>query len=215
MRFFSRNHRITTFISLLTIGVGFVLVTGAFADPPLGIQGDVTVTNTPLPVTGNITSTVTGSVDANVTNDETNPVPVYDVDNPARAPFSMGTAGNFTNTSNFLDRSFDTLPPIGTTFVIEYVTIEIDNNFTAPADQIYHVDLELVIGGVRRDHHIGIPELAPSTPSGAGSQIRQLGKVVKLYADPNSTMSCEATRKYTGTEARLRCTLVGHLVNGS
>ena len=173
----------------------FVLFGASWAyAQPLGIQGEVTVEN-----------------------DVTNPVPVTITDQvPALAPFSTGTTGNFSAGSNFLSRSFDTLPPAGTTFVIEYVSIKIDGNTEDPADQSYRVDLRLLIGGYRSPRHIGIPELAPSTPSGAGSQIRSLGKVVKLYADPDSTMQCEAVRKYTGEqEVRMHCNLVRHLVNGS
>ena len=46
----SQCHRIKIFMGLLILGIGNVFVIGASADMPLGIQGNVTVTNTPLPV---------------------------------------------------------------------------------------------------------------------------------------------------------------------
>jgi hypothetical protein len=177
-------------------GISIFLLFGAswaYAEMPMGIQGNVTVIN-----------------------EATDPVPVTITDQvPALAPFSTATAGDFSDGSNFLNRSFDTLPPAGTTFVIEYVSIKIDNNPDDPADQSYRVNLNLFIGGSRSPHHIGVPELAPSTTSGAGSQIRVLGKVVKLYANPDSTMQCQVVRKYTVGDVSVNCNLVGHLVNGS
>jgi hypothetical protein len=47
MDLLSWSHQIRTFMSLLILGVGFIFVVGAYADPPRGIQGNVTVTNTP------------------------------------------------------------------------------------------------------------------------------------------------------------------------
>jgi len=54
MQFLLRNYRIIAFLNVLILGGGTIWMGSAFADPPLGIAGDVTVQNdatNPVPVT--------------------------------------------------------------------------------------------------------------------------------------------------------------------
>ena len=83
----SRRKLPYLFISLISLAllIGVVALSSPVAQaPPGGLT--VTVANTPLPIVGDVN--ISNAPDVHVANDVTNPVPVRDVDHPARGPVS-------------------------------------------------------------------------------------------------------------------------------
>lgn len=68
------KEQILVIVAGLSLLFAPAVVLGAPAGPPGGLE--VKVTNTPLPVAGEITVEVTNSPDVRILNDESNPVPV-------------------------------------------------------------------------------------------------------------------------------------------
>jgi hypothetical protein len=79
---------------------------------------NVTVVNTPLPVTGNVTATMTGNVDATVVNTSNNPVPIRDVGAKTLWQESRATVVNVGDGASFVEF---TPVPAGKALVVEHV----------------------------------------------------------------------------------------------
>ncbi len=117
---------------LLTVVLSFLTSTQA---PALG-TAPVTVVNTPLPVQGNVTSSVTGSVSVNnfpstqpmsFNNSTTMPLLVRNIENPALQPFAfslcapINPAGPCPSASFTIPSTTSTGQPVAR-FVLEYVS---------------------------------------------------------------------------------------------
>lgn len=204
MRVFSRSHRILTFMSLLTIGVGFIFVIGASAEPPLGILGDVTVTNTPL--------------DVNVTNDANSPVPIVVQNDNINEPIHATHTFNLNNTGGSLTKLLDV--PSNKRLVITYASLAVEsqfgNPFNYPQGSIASLALstELTTGGStpRVKHSIG---MTPTSLINQGNfsevTVGAIGKEVHLIADPGSTVDVIVARNYIAADEDVTATIVGYL----
>jgi len=144
-----------------------------------------------------------------VFTEETRPLQMRIISQPPLEPFSHSGMGKFTPT----DESLNTLKlgavPFGKRLIVEYISVEVDQNSQDPVDQLYSVELLITTAGVKEEFFVGIPQ---PTPDPFNSKRVKLGEKVTLYADPGSNVFCQTTRKVTGITARLRCKIQGQLI---
>jgi hypothetical protein len=174
------NH-VTSILArtLATVGVLFVGSQAmAQAGPPPGIAGNVTVTNTPLPVT--------------VTN-PTVPPSTVNVGNPAALAAANAQAFKGTPVSVDLGTTGTYSVPVGQRLNIEYVsgqclgfTLDGITFFLSPF-------LVAVTGGIKNSHRFTLPTpfIIPAPSAGFGEAF---GHVVKIYADAGSNITLQGAQ---------------------
>jgi hypothetical protein len=116
-----------------------------------------------------------------VTNDQDNPVPITDVENPARRAY-QGTATITTN-SNGNDTSTNFAPaPIGGRLVIEYVSAACATNLDT---RITQLGVRTTLDSLTVQHNV----VPVTLPSSTGTRRHVAGQPARLYHDSNSTLS--------------------------
>jgi hypothetical protein len=202
MKTYGRKLISVTVIAILAV-VGSVITNSrpAVAENPKQPDPVTIVGPIPLPVTGS--TTIAGTPNVNVSNSPTvnltpgssvlvgnpasNPVPIMDV-NHAMQPVQAG----FVNFSilNGQIFGFTTLYTVGASkrLVIEYVSIYC----SLPANQVLSGFVATVVGGVSAAH------LVPNSPAAIVPQpitTANAGGPVRLYADPGTSVSVQASRQ--------------------
>lgn len=133
------------------------------------------------------------------------PLEVRDLDNPARQPFQV------TRTCGVVDQSIGCAVnigvPLGKRLVIEYVSMLA----IMPVGQVASFNVETTIGGVSVQHQLPLspPAIGPFNTGPRAS----VGQQVRLYGDPGTTFSLDATRSASVGEATFKFSISGHLVN--
>jgi hypothetical protein len=177
-----------------TVGASPRLSSVVAAPPPPAIP--VTVTNTPLPVSGNVSATISGIPTVNLTNNSNNPLFVRDVDN-ARQPILGGCAIILADTSKFTscnllftDSTGATLTavPTGKRLVIEWVSGEFD--FMPTGTIPMHFALQVVTANAGTGFSF-VPTKVGAVNSAYDQY--QIGQQTRLYSDPGSTVSLSVT----------------------
>lgn len=170
----NRSVILTAILSLLAYS-GF-LSTALAATPPPGIQGNVTVVNTaaePVPVTGTVSGTITGTV--------------TDADNPARHAVQQDFTLSDPSSTGV---STSTIAiPAKKIFVIEYVSWAV--NRPAVGDLL---EVEVGTTGPKLDGTTGTVfyDMVIPPPSSGSSLGNVGGQVVRLYAQPGTTLTVRA-----------------------
>jgi hypothetical protein len=118
-----------------------------FAQNPTGLPQslNVNVTNTPLPVQGTISGTVTVTNQPNVfvTNTATNPVATRDVNSPPRTPYMVRlscTSAQGTSNSNGCNVTFAAIP-VGKRLILQHVNAAIQLGGVGPTFQVQQYGL--------------------------------------------------------------------------
>jgi len=144
-------------------------VIGDPAGPPGGLE--VTVVNPTLSVNGQM----------EVTNDDTNPVPVEVVDNPTiiavQKQIGMGCGQT-------LPLEIYTVPQ-NARLVIEYVSFRI---LSGPGLAVAEIAIETNVQNEVAEHPINVPPVVTVTTSTDTLAYCNGGQVTKIYADPGTTV---------------------------
>lgn len=193
------NHPSTSLLSLLACAAALTVLPAAVhaQGSPTGLPSalNVTVKNTPLPVTGTINGQVT------VANSLANPVPTRDVNNPARSPylFSAACESNNSNGCNV------TTPPVpaGKRLVLQHVNGSMQLLNAAAQVQAY----ELFIGNVSLKF---APRLVGSF---GGLSNWAVNEPTLMFVEPGGTIIAQAS----SSEIRLivQFTLTGYLLDAN
>ena len=166
----------------------------------------VTVTNTPLPVTGSLH--ITGSSHAplpvRVTHVDT-PVDVRDVENPARQIFEKIISGPIPISGTSLTTTIFTAP-LGKRLVIEYVSARI----LMPLGQKVSFQVQLSVGP--SIPLVNVPAISQGTFFAEDLFIAS--QQVRIYVDPGVGVSLVTSRSTTsGGWNNTDWSVVGHLVD--
>jgi hypothetical protein len=173
-----------------TVGASPRLHSIAAAPPTPAIP--VTVANTPLPVTGNVSATINGTPTVNLTNSSNNPLFVRDVDN-ARQPILGGCPIILVDTSRFASCNLSftdvngaalTAVPLGKRLVIEWVSGEFD--FLPTGSLPLHFALQVVTANAGTGFSF-VPTKIGAVNSAYDQW--QISQQTRLYSDPGSTVS--------------------------
>ena len=194
----------------LTLGVVFLATLGrAVAQaPPNGIN--VNVLNTPLPVTGSLG--VSGTVNAAqsgawnffLNNTATNPVPVRDVENPARQAFTNGANCNLADGQEICNLFFAV--PASKRLVIETVTV----TAVVPAGQSPLVTFSALVNGTGEAFRLAVTRQGTFS----GDDVFVGTHSTRFYADSgNSAVQGGVLRNATAGTGQLQIRVSGYLVN--
>ncbi|HVF87004.1 MAG TPA: hypothetical protein VM866_05410 [Pyrinomonadaceae bacterium] len=153
--------------------------------PTQGQGGDAVGTTRPVKVVNTPAEPVPVAGTVNVGNGRGNPLPVRDVDNPARQPVHSGgfCGGNGCQTTLYT-------VPAGKRFVIEYVSMFAE----MPVGEVAFCRLDTFIEGRLVRHRLSMTAPAAAFDINPGAS---LGQQVRLYADAGTTVT--AVGSYSGT----------------
>lgn len=157
------------------------------------------------------------STNVNVINNIENPVPVYDVKNPAFQPFQIYHTVTLNNGEYVNSFSFDV--PEGKRLVIEYVSADVE----IPRGQKFYAYVQTFINGPSGPslaNHNLVPTFTGSAPwffMGSPFDVFAIGQVVRLYADPATllfhSVSFTLNRFSNSGVATARASISGYLVD--
>jgi hypothetical protein len=174
-------------------------LTGQSQTNTVGPTKPVLVVNSPsepVPVTGTV----------NVGNLGDGPLPVRDVDNPARQPVQADAFCDGTGATGCFTRIFE-VPP-GKRLVIEYASMQAG----IPAGQVALFEIQTLAGGASSSVQHSFPLSAPSV-SGFGGGLTAVGQQVRVYADPGISVGVAGRRNIVAGDARFNFTISGYLVD--
>jgi hypothetical protein len=217
-------------VIFLTVILGFFAIVFSFvprhpvvAAPPTPAV-PVDVTNTPLPVTGNVNATISGTpavtisgmptlaiasgAAVSVNNAATNPVLVSDVDNPAHNPV-MVLCGVSENTGN-CNLFTETIPgsstiPAGFELVIDSVS----GTFFVPTGAVPNlVEVAAQIGGTPYVVYFN------PVPQGTAASFTYytVSQATRMFCDGSTSVSMGVNSQNATGPATGQFTLTGHLV---
>jgi hypothetical protein len=130
------------------------------------------------------------------------PLEVRDTDNPARQPFQAeagcSVAGNFCNATITV--------PAGKQLIIEYASM----SAAIPTGEVAFAKVITFVGGRRATHSLS--SSSPATAAFIG-QLAQVGQLVRLYADPGSTVTFVAERGGPSVLVAFSFSIAGYLVD--
>lgn len=151
---------------------------------------NVTVTNTPLPVTGTLSGSVTGSV--SVTNTAASPVPVRDVASAATRPiqFVLCSSGGGAGQGICGSVPSNVVLPPDRRMVIEYVSGGCTDSSDVALVQVF---VFTSVNGVVLAHRVHL-EANP-----LDKRFPDVAQQTRLYADAGSSVGMEA--QVNGTDA--------------
>jgi hypothetical protein len=215
----------TAVVSGLAIIGGLMTPVPLVADKPniIGPAGTVpvTVTNTPLPVTGSVaisnspTVAIGNTPNVNIVNspivglssnasvhlNNTTPLLIQDSDNPARQPF-QGTA-TWTITDGFVGVCQTVLTvPQNKKAVIEFVSAFIIVPGGQTVNRVQFIDRQLT-GDITHELH----------PLSNGGSLFNVEQQLRVYADSNSLINVCPFRDQTAGAGSVLATVSGYLVN--
>lgn len=162
-----------------------------------------------LMVIGGLTPTASpkaaqSAQDVTVVNTEKNPVPVFDVENPAKQPFQTSVL-SFIEAGSPSGHAFFRVPA-GKRLVIEYISGILSVPF---GQSIVTFELTTTASRLTANHSVQISFAGVL----AGSSQFTAGQLVKIYADPGTIVGVGAFRNtYTGT-GRVSVTISGYLLD--
>jgi hypothetical protein len=206
--------------------VGLLVMSGSRATNAAPSDKDVVVVNTsanPVPVAGNVnlvnTPTVlaqqsgtwnvslAGTPSVQITNPANSPLPVRDVENPAKQSFQreldpLIPAGSFTASDSLT-------VPMGKRFVIEFASASIDT----PQNTKMWVRIQTTTSGSTISHSL-VPELLGNFGA-AGSDFYLTAQPLKVYADAGTQVTVVASvlGGVANTNSGASVSLSGYLVD--
>lgn len=162
---------------------------------------NVTVVNTPLPVTGNVTATLAGNVSAIVVNPANSPVLTRDVD--AKQLWQENRSVDMA--TSFPDGYIEFDPvPAGKALVIEHVNVRLsDTGFDAPELRTVRLENAQPFG---TSTGVDIRFLVPQSPDVADA-------VTKFYVAPGDAPRVYVARKDFSLASTATALMTGYLVN--
>jgi hypothetical protein len=166
---------------------------------------NVTVVNTPLPVTGNVTATMSGNVSANIINPANNPVLIRNVDAQGVKELWQKSNGITLSTGESGETvTFDPVPA-GKALVIEHVNVYYQDYSSAASIPTEIRILTAAFGGVNADSQYLLMQ-----PSGLGFVA---DKTTKFYVGPEDSLVLSAQRDTFNGIAAVFITATGYLVD--
>jgi hypothetical protein len=143
-----------------------------------------------------------------VVNTQANPVPIQDMDNPARQSVQHSCVCSIPGGSAIDTDSV--LVPLGKRLVIEFVSV----HALLPTGQIPEVQVFTGTGALPGGTTSMGHQIALTGPlASAVTDIYQASQPVRLYADPGSEVLIHVARNQTGGAATFKVTWTGHLVD--
>jgi len=141
-----------------------------------------------------------------VVNDSTTPVPVRDIDNPARQPFQIEQIATIRNAESSWAEFVAV--PIGKRLVIEYVSVFI----ALPAGQKPTlVGVATTLNQIGAGHSFGAMFLAADI---VGRDVFNISQQTRLYSDPGaSSVNFFVERNASSGEAEIFFSVSGYLVD--
>lgn len=143
-------------------------------------------------------------VDAFVTNDDSNPVPVK-VQDVGVIPFQIIAQNGDSNLQGLSVEIF--VVPAGKRLIIEYVGWQA----TVDPGEVANARISTRVGGNFTNHRLGT--LAVGNPGVNGGVIMEDGKLVKLFADPETTVNGVVFTGPNGTVENVIFSISGSLVD--
>ncbi len=216
MKYIRRNLR-----ALLAMAVVATLAAISIPLPrPLAAAGSapVTVMNTPLPVQGTVGATQSGPWNVgitggtvNVANSASSPVFARDVDNAARQPFQKNLcipiSGAFLPFCSGIPDSF--VVPDGKRLVIEQVA---GDCLQQSGTQVVEISLRTQVGSDLVPYAFPL-QPPPTFSAPSGLYATSLNHLIRIYADPGTTVDIPRAQLIGGTEAYCVLGVSGYLVN--
>ena len=161
-------------------------------DKDANVVRDVNVVNTPT-----VEAIQMGDWTVTVDNVGTNPVPVLDVDNPARQRFADTVVASLAFDS-YTSSSITTVTvPANKILVIEHVSLISQIFFRASQTTpqlTFHLNVET--NGISFSHSLGLADRVPTPELADDGHFFSQSQPVRLYADPNSTVELQAFRNF-------------------
>jgi hypothetical protein len=162
-------------------------------------QTNVVVTNTPLPVTGNVAATISGNVSANIINPANNPVLIRDVDAPgAKEPWQEFKFVSLNAGDNDAEVEFSQVP-VGKLLVIEHVNLSFQPNPTSGRPEWF------VLLNETADRQYFLTQHVPS--------MSLADAATKFHVSQGANPQVRTVRADSTGNATLVATLTGYLVN--
>lgn len=153
--------------------------------------------------TVSIAATAAPTQPVRIMNTFSQPVPVSDVDNPARQPFQQLFNFSFDHTQGTNGQSF--VVPAGKRLVIEFVSAAIALEMGLVVDAV----VTTTVGGIAGGHHLIPTSMGPAW----GFPLSYLiSKDIRVYADPGTTVGFSITDNLTGNGGAWG-TISGYLIN--
>jgi hypothetical protein len=163
-------------------------------------ETNVVVTNTPLPVTGNLNAVVSGNVSANIINPANNPVLIRDVDAPgAKEPWQELKFVSLNAGDNDAEVEFSQVP-VGKLLVIEHVNLSFQPNPTAGRPEWF-----VLQNTDAADSQFFLTQHVPS--------MSLADAATKYHVSQGATPRVRTVRADSTGNATLVATLTGYLVN--
>jgi len=218
-------------VIVLTVILGFFAIVFSFvprhpvvAAPPTPAV-PVDVTNTPLPVTGNVNATISGTpavtisgmptlaiasgAAVSVNNAATNPVLVSDVNNPAYNPI-IGLCTVSQNTCNF--SLFTETIPGGTTTIpagFEFVIDSVSGTFFVPTGAVPNL-VEVAAQMAGANYAVYFNPVLQGTA--ASLTYYTVSQATRIFCDATTSVSMYVESQNATGPATGQFTLTGHLV---
>jgi len=169
---------------------------------------NVNVSNTPTVTVGNFPGTQPVSGSVQVGNDIAHPVPVRDVDNPARQPFQAGGFAPFSANETNVIVNIATVPT-GKRLVIEHVSV----SCSLPTGQkMVEADLEVVLSN-QTTYPNNLRVSAQGSDASGTHDLSIASEQVRLYADPGTPVRCFVDRDSFSGSGDVQCSISGYLVD--
>ena len=169
---------------------------------PIPPAQNVNVVNTPLPVTGTVSVANLGS----------NPLPVRDVDNPARQPFTFRSAGLAFGGGANTSASF--VAPAGKRLVVEQVSVAIFLREPS-ANQNATFNVRTTVAGTETAYSAVGGDFGTFVGVSGPVQFFRLSSQMRSYADPETTVSIDVSllRLSNSSNDSATVNLSGYLVD--
>ena len=175
-----------------------------------GADKDVNVVNTPT-----VDANQMGDWDVTVDNDGTNPVPVQDVDHPARQRLAKTPVTLISFDATQASNNQSVIVPANKILVIEHVSLRSPADFTVPADAALRISLNVITTGLSHFH-----SFAPAGKHnrfGAPGVFFSQSQPVRIYADPGTTVILVTDRNFLNNtnmfDQSVSVTISGHFVD--
>jgi len=170
----------------------------------VGINGTPSISVANFPATSNVA--IDGSANT-VKVDTTNPIPVRDVDNPARQPFRTSVFVSLADGSTLAGTNPGLTPPAGKVLVIEQISI----NGNAPSGQKFACVLDVTDNFAQ----VLLDQAIPLTLQGTFGPVDtfQGNLPTRMYLQPSDNIAFNVFRTSGTGTAGVRVSFSGHFVD--
>lgn len=171
---------------------------GVSGTPTVSLSGTPTVNLGTVPAV-----TLSGTSNVAVNNTATNPVPIRDVDNPGRHPFTASCQNSSGNAAVFsISCNPSPSAPAGAETVIQNISIDARSGVV---NNTYVLSFGFTAGG--NPVTVFLPGILEGPSDFVSNQL------VALYADPLGAFSCQSVQSFQVNATSINCTISGYTVS--